>query len=108
MNLCGTFVESGNGTISLSYAGATPAVYQVDEHVQVEVNGKPAKLADLKKGDKVTTRGDGDIVSLIRVERDETAHAAPAHAVKAPIVHPPAEAPAHAPVHAPAHDKPKH
>lgn len=55
-----TFVSANkkDGTITINHDGTTEQPHAVDPDAVVTLNGKPAKLTDLKAGDELTYDGD--------------------------------------------------
>jgi hypothetical protein len=61
----GAVVSAGSGKLTIKDTNNTEHSYSVDNSVKVTVDGKNAKLEDLKKGMKVTVGLDGDKVLSI-------------------------------------------
>ncbi len=61
----GAVVTAGSGKLTIKDTNNTEHSYSVDNSVKVTVDGKNAKLEDLKKGMKVTVGLDGDKVLSI-------------------------------------------
>jgi hypothetical protein len=61
----GAVVSAGSGKLTIKDTNNTEHSYSVDNSVKVTVDGKNAKLEDLKKGMKVTLGLDGDKVLSI-------------------------------------------
>jgi hypothetical protein len=58
----GAVVTAGSGKLTIKDTNNTEHSYSVDNSVKVTIDGKNAKLEDLKKGMKVTVGLDGDKV----------------------------------------------
>lgn len=68
----GTFVSVKMGKLSLTEASGKQATLHVADAVQVIVNGKPAKLMDLKKGTQIRAKlnVDGDVILIMTIDEN--------------------------------------
>jgi hypothetical protein len=68
----GAFVSVKMGKLSLTEASGKQATLHVADAVQVIVNGKPAKLMDLKKGMQIRAKlnVDGDVILIMTIDEN--------------------------------------
>jgi hypothetical protein len=66
----GTFVSIKMGKLTLTETGGKQTSLQVADAAQVIVNGKPAKLMDLKKGMTIRAKlsVDGDVILIMTID----------------------------------------
>jgi len=66
----GTFVSIKMGQLTLTETGGKQTTLHVADAVQVIVNGKPAKLMDLKKGTPIRAKlsVDGDVILIMTID----------------------------------------
>jgi hypothetical protein len=68
----GTFVSLKMGKLTLTETGGKQTSLHVADAVQVIVNGKPAKLMDLKKGMQIRAKlsVDGDVILIMTIDEN--------------------------------------
>jgi hypothetical protein len=68
----GTFVSVKMGKLSLTEASGKQTTLHVADAAQVIVNGKPAKLMDLKKGMQIRAKlnVDGDVILTMTIDEN--------------------------------------
>jgi hypothetical protein len=66
----GTFVSLKMGKLTLTETGGKQSSLHVADAVQVLVNGKPAKLMDLKNGMSIRAKlnVDGDVILIMTID----------------------------------------
>ena len=62
----GVVVSAADGKLTMATSDGTEKSHVIGDKVAITIDGKEAKLSDLKKGDKVTvsTNADGDVTAV--------------------------------------------
>lgn len=56
----GVVVSAGDGKLTMSMADGTEHSHMITDSVEITIDGKEAKLSDLRKGDKITVTTDAE------------------------------------------------
>lgn len=81
--LTGEFTSQHQGMVTIKREGQNPRSFRTTEQTEVIINDRPARLEDLRKGDRIqVTEGVGGIV--LRIEAERKPGQRPAESVETP------------------------